>query len=270
MAREHMKSWQVGDVTVTRVVELWDFQDNIQMTMPEATAEEVIAMDWLHPHYATPDGKQRMNFQGFVVQAPGPGDRGRFVHRRRAPARLRRVLRLARRLPRGPRKPRDQPPGRRHGDVHPPALRPCRLEHLQGPGDRRVQADFPQRPLPVRPDRVRGVAETSSATTACTPTPTSSNASTRSSRSAWPTSSRPTTRSRRRHLVRAEPRPHPRPCPRAHRLERRGSGHHRRPDAPPDAGGDAAPRRRRSTWTRKPAARPAWASSRSTPTAACW
>jgi glyoxylase-like metal-dependent hydrolase (beta-lactamase superfamily II) len=71
MAREHMKSWQVGDVTVTRIVELWDFQDDIKMTMPEATPEEVIAMEWLHPHYATPDGRQRMNFQGFVVQAPG-------------------------------------------------------------------------------------------------------------------------------------------------------------------------------------------------------
>ena len=71
MAREHMKSWQVGDVTVTRVVELWGFQDNIQMTMPDATAEEVVALQWLHPHYATPDGRQRMNFQGFVVQAPG-------------------------------------------------------------------------------------------------------------------------------------------------------------------------------------------------------
>jgi glyoxylase-like metal-dependent hydrolase (beta-lactamase superfamily II) len=70
MAREHMKSWQIGDVTVTRIVELWDFQDNIQMTMPEATAEEVIAMQWLHPHYATPDGKQRMNFQGFVIDTP--------------------------------------------------------------------------------------------------------------------------------------------------------------------------------------------------------
>jgi glyoxylase-like metal-dependent hydrolase (beta-lactamase superfamily II) len=71
MAREHMKSWTMGDVTVTRIVELWDFQDNIQMTMPEATAEEVIALEWLHPHYATPDGRQRMNFQGFVIQAPG-------------------------------------------------------------------------------------------------------------------------------------------------------------------------------------------------------
>ena len=71
MAREHMTSWKIGDVTVTRIVELWDFQDNIAMTMPEATAEEVVAMQWLHPHYATPDGTQRMNFQGFVVQAPG-------------------------------------------------------------------------------------------------------------------------------------------------------------------------------------------------------
>jgi glyoxylase-like metal-dependent hydrolase (beta-lactamase superfamily II) len=66
-----MKSWTIGEITVTRIVELWDFQDNIQMTMPDATAEEVVALEWLHPHYATPDGRQRMNFQGFVIQAPG-------------------------------------------------------------------------------------------------------------------------------------------------------------------------------------------------------
>ncbi|HSG35251.1 MAG TPA: MBL fold metallo-hydrolase [Sphingomonadaceae bacterium] len=78
MAQEHVKSWQIGDVTVSRIVELWDFQDNIAMTMPEATPEEVIAMDWLHPHYATPEGQQRMNFQGFVVQAPN-GSGGRRV-----------------------------------------------------------------------------------------------------------------------------------------------------------------------------------------------
>lgn len=71
MAREHIRSWKIGDVTVSRIVEMWDFQDNIRMTMPEATEEEVIALKWLHPHYATPDGRQRMNFQGFVVQAPG-------------------------------------------------------------------------------------------------------------------------------------------------------------------------------------------------------
>jgi len=70
MAREHVKSWKVGDVTISRIVEVWDFQDNINMTMPDATPEEVIAMEWLHPHYATPEGLQRMNFQGFVVQTP--------------------------------------------------------------------------------------------------------------------------------------------------------------------------------------------------------
>lgn len=70
MAREHMKSWKVGDVTITRIVEVWDYQDNINMSVADATAEEVIAMKWLHPDYATPDGKQRMNFQGFVVQTP--------------------------------------------------------------------------------------------------------------------------------------------------------------------------------------------------------
>ena len=71
MAKEHVKSWKVGDVTISRIVEVWDFQDDIRMTMPEATEAEVIAMEWLHPHYATSDGRQRMNFQGFVVQAPG-------------------------------------------------------------------------------------------------------------------------------------------------------------------------------------------------------
>jgi len=70
MAVEHMRSWTIGDVTVTRIVELFDFQDDIAMTIPDATADEVKAIPWLFPHYATPDGRQRMNFQGFVVQTP--------------------------------------------------------------------------------------------------------------------------------------------------------------------------------------------------------
>jgi len=71
MAIEHMRSWQVGDVMVTRIVELWRFTDHINMTIADAEPEEVIAMRWLHPHYATAQGEQIMNFQGFVVQAPG-------------------------------------------------------------------------------------------------------------------------------------------------------------------------------------------------------
>ncbi|MCB2066807.1 MAG: MBL fold metallo-hydrolase [Erythrobacter sp.] len=70
MAKEHIRSWQVGEVKISRLVEIWDFQDDMHMTMPDATPEEVIALDWLHPHYATPDGRQRMNFQGFLLQTP--------------------------------------------------------------------------------------------------------------------------------------------------------------------------------------------------------
>jgi glyoxylase-like metal-dependent hydrolase (beta-lactamase superfamily II) len=70
MAIEHMRSWKVGDVTITTIVELWDFRDHINMTIEDAVPAEVIAIPWLHPHYATPEGEQRMNFQGFVVQTP--------------------------------------------------------------------------------------------------------------------------------------------------------------------------------------------------------
>ncbi len=71
MAREHMRSWTIGAVTVTRIVEIWNFTDHINMTLKDGEPEEVLALDWLHPHYAKPDGQQVMNFQGFVVQAPG-------------------------------------------------------------------------------------------------------------------------------------------------------------------------------------------------------
>ena len=59
MAKEHVKSWKVGDVTVSRIVEVWDFQDDIHMTMPDATPEEVIALEWLHPRIVRAAGTWR-------------------------------------------------------------------------------------------------------------------------------------------------------------------------------------------------------------------
>ncbi len=159
-------------------------------------AEEVMAMDWLHPHYATPDGRQRMNFQGFVVQAPGRV----IVVDSCIGAGRQRDFDVFCDLPEGFLEDLEslgiEPARRRYGDVHPPALRPRRLEHLQGPGNRRLPADLPQRPLPVRPDRVRGVAERRSATTAYH-TDTHLRRMRRPDRRAraWPTSSRPITRS---------------------------------------------------------------------------
>jgi glyoxylase-like metal-dependent hydrolase (beta-lactamase superfamily II) len=70
MAKEHLRTWRVGDVEITRIVQLWNYEDHINMTIEDATPEEVIAMRWLHPHFATPDGRKRINFQGFVVVTP--------------------------------------------------------------------------------------------------------------------------------------------------------------------------------------------------------
>lgn len=72
MAVEHIKTWMVGRIEVIRIVEVWDWVDDIWMTLHEGTPDLVTGLPWLIPNFATPDGKQRMNFQCFIVRS---GDR---------------------------------------------------------------------------------------------------------------------------------------------------------------------------------------------------
>jgi glyoxylase-like metal-dependent hydrolase (beta-lactamase superfamily II) len=72
MAVEHMKTWHIGNVAVTRVVEVFAWEDDIWMALEGADATLVLANPWLQPHYATAAGRMLMNFQAFVIQA---GDR---------------------------------------------------------------------------------------------------------------------------------------------------------------------------------------------------
>ncbi len=71
MAIEHMKTWRIGNVEVTRIVEVWAWEDDIRMAIEGADASLVLAHPWLQPHYATPAGRMLMNFQAFVIQAGG-------------------------------------------------------------------------------------------------------------------------------------------------------------------------------------------------------
>lgn len=68
-----MLSWRIGDVTVTRVVEM-------EMPVPynpkraflrEATPEALAAIPWLAPHYVTPEGHLRLSIHALLVEAPG-------------------------------------------------------------------------------------------------------------------------------------------------------------------------------------------------------
>lgn len=71
MAAEHIRHWQIGEVRVTRIVELYDFQDDVWVLLLDATPDLLLAHDWLAPHFVTPDGRMRMNFQAFLVQSRG-------------------------------------------------------------------------------------------------------------------------------------------------------------------------------------------------------
>lgn len=66
-----MLNWRIGDVKITRVVE-------IELPVPEkysflkqATPEALAAMPWLYPHFVTPDGTLNLSIHALLVDAPG-------------------------------------------------------------------------------------------------------------------------------------------------------------------------------------------------------
>jgi glyoxylase-like metal-dependent hydrolase (beta-lactamase superfamily II) len=71
MAVEHIKRWRIGEVEVVRIAEFFDFQDDVWVLLKDAGPELLLKHAWLQPHYVTPDGRMRMNFQAFVVASKG-------------------------------------------------------------------------------------------------------------------------------------------------------------------------------------------------------
>lgn len=61
--------WRIGDVTVTKVVEL-EMTGGSRFLLPQATREAVQPIDWLRPHFADPDGRLIMSIHSFVVETP--------------------------------------------------------------------------------------------------------------------------------------------------------------------------------------------------------
>ena len=68
-----MLQWKVGDITITRVLEM-------EMPVPyhpqhsfirEATPEALRELPWLYPHFVTEEGALRLSIHALLVQAPG-------------------------------------------------------------------------------------------------------------------------------------------------------------------------------------------------------
>jgi hypothetical protein len=148
-----MLTWTVGDVTITRIVEL-ETSGGTRFLLPQATYDEVKQIPWLFPHFAEESGKLKMSIHALVVETPTRrlivdtcigNERKRdvpqwsdlqttFLDDLKPPASIR-----------PPSTPCSAPPARR----------PRRLEYHEG--GRQVGPDLPQRPLPDRPRRVRAL-----------------------------------------------------------------------------------------------------------------
>ncbi len=61
--------WTIGDVTVTKIVEL-EMTGGSRFLLPQATPEEILPLTWLQPHFADENGRLRMSIHSFIVETP--------------------------------------------------------------------------------------------------------------------------------------------------------------------------------------------------------
>src|SRR5213075_2613084 len=64
-----MLKWQIGDVTVTRILEL-ESTGGTRFILPQATPEVIREIGWLSPHFADETGRLRMSIHALVVETP--------------------------------------------------------------------------------------------------------------------------------------------------------------------------------------------------------
>ena len=65
--------WNIGDVTVTRIVEseIPVPYDQKSPFLRQATPEALRSMPWLHPHFVTDEGHLKISIHALLVEAPG-------------------------------------------------------------------------------------------------------------------------------------------------------------------------------------------------------
>jgi glyoxylase-like metal-dependent hydrolase (beta-lactamase superfamily II) len=64
-----MSKWRIGDVTVTKIVEL-EVTGGSRFLLPQATPDLIKPITWLQPHFADENGRLRLSIHSFVVETP--------------------------------------------------------------------------------------------------------------------------------------------------------------------------------------------------------
>ena len=70
--------WRIGDVTVTKIVEM-EVTGGSRFILPQATYEEILPIKWLQPHFADERGRLKMSIHALVIEAPGGRKNGRRI-----------------------------------------------------------------------------------------------------------------------------------------------------------------------------------------------
>lgn len=63
-----MNSWQVGNIKITRVVEM-EVTGGTKFILPQATPEAVLPIDWLQPHFMDAEGRLIMSIHALLIEA---------------------------------------------------------------------------------------------------------------------------------------------------------------------------------------------------------
>ena len=152
-----MSKWRIGDVTITKVIEL-EVTGGSRFLLPQATPEAIKPIAWLRPHFADENGRLRMSIHTFLVQTPthrivvdtclgNDKENRRIPHWNNMKTKFLEDIAEARLRPRVDR----------YRAVHASSRRSCRLEHDEG--GRQMGPDLPQRTLSVRPHRARTLGQ---------------------------------------------------------------------------------------------------------------
>jgi glyoxylase-like metal-dependent hydrolase (beta-lactamase superfamily II) len=65
-----MNRWKIGDVTITRVVEM-ETISKATFVLKDGSPENIRSVPWLRPRFANADGKVIMSVHAFVIESPG-------------------------------------------------------------------------------------------------------------------------------------------------------------------------------------------------------
>jgi len=65
-----MRKWQVGDVTITKIVEL-ESVGGASWILPDATPQACRDIEWLKPEFMDEEGELKFSVHALVIDAPG-------------------------------------------------------------------------------------------------------------------------------------------------------------------------------------------------------